>query len=50
MSIPLRLNELSPTHNRWTFILLDTSSGISWQVQWSQDEYEHRIWQIRLQL
>ena len=28
---------LYPTQNMWTFILLDTINGSTWQVQWSQD-------------
>lgn len=28
---------LYPTQNMWTFILLDTINGATWQVQWSQD-------------
>lgn len=28
---------LYPTQNMWTFILLDTTNGATWQVQWSQD-------------
>jgi len=28
---------LYPTQNRWTFILLDTVDGRTWQVQWSQE-------------
>ena len=28
---------LYPTQNMWTFILLDTVNGSTWQVQWSQD-------------
>ena len=27
---------LYPTENDWTFILLDTISGSTWKVQWSQ--------------
>lgn len=29
--------ELYPTNNIYTFILLDTSDGNTWQVQWSTD-------------
>lgn len=44
-SIPLAYGEekkngkftLYPTTNLWTFILLDTISGNTWQVQWSQE-------------
>lgn len=28
---------LYPTQNMWTFILLDTIKGSTWQVQWSLD-------------
>lgn len=28
---------LYPTQNMWTFILLDTINGSTWQVQWSQN-------------
>lgn len=28
---------LYPTQNMWTFILLDTINGKTWQVQWSQE-------------
>lgn len=28
---------LYPTQNMWTFILLDTINGSTWQVQWSHD-------------
>ena len=28
---------LYPTQNMWTFILLDTINGSTWQVQWAQD-------------
>ena len=28
---------LYPTQNMWTFILPDTISESTWQVQWSQD-------------
>lgn len=28
---------LYPTQNMWTFILLDTINGSTWQVQWSQE-------------
>ena len=37
---------LCPTQNVRIFILLDQIDGKSWQVQWSQDKYEHRIWRI----
>lgn len=34
---------LYPTQNIWTFILLDTISGSTWQVQWSQDKDKRAI-------
>lgn len=34
---------LYPTQNMWTFILLDTVDGRTWQVQWSQDEQNRFI-------
>lgn len=34
---------LCPTQNIWTFILLDTADGRTWQVQWSQDEANRGI-------
>ncbi len=34
---------LCPTQNFWTFILLDTTDGRTWQVQWSQDEANRGI-------
>ena len=35
--------KLYPTQNMWTFILLDTVDGRTWQVQWSQDEQNRFI-------
>ena len=29
--------ELYPTKNVYNFIMLDTATGSTWQVQWSQD-------------
>ena len=34
---------LYPTQNMWTFILLDTVNGSTWQVQWSQNADERII-------
>lgn len=34
---------LYPTQNMWTFILLDTINGSTWQVQWSQNANERVI-------
>ena len=34
---------LYPTQNMWTFILLDTVNGSTWQVQWSQNADERVI-------
>ena len=34
---------LYPTQNMWTFILLDTINGSTWQVQWSQNADERII-------
>lgn len=34
---------LYPTQNMWTFILLDTINGSTWQVQWSQNADERVI-------
>ena len=34
---------LYPTQNMWTFVLLDTISGQTWQVQWSQDADKRHI-------
>lgn len=39
--------ELYKTQNMYNFILLDTSNGNTWQVQWSHNESERmvlRIW------
>jgi hypothetical protein len=30
---------LEPTKNLWNFILLDTSDGRTWQVQWGQNSF-----------
>ena len=35
--------KLFPTQNMWTFILLDTVNGSTWQVQWSQNADERVI-------
>ena len=35
--------ELYPTENMYTFILLDTYNGTTWQVQWSMDESKRGI-------
>ncbi|MBO8465434.1 MAG: hypothetical protein IAB93_05495 [Bacteroidetes bacterium] len=34
---------LYPTQNIWTFILLDTINGKTWQVQWSQESEKRFI-------
>ena len=39
--------ELYKTQNMYNFILLDTSSGATWQVQWSMEPENRgtvRIW------
>ena len=33
---------LKSTQNMWTFILLDQTSGRTWQVQWSLDDEDKR--------
>jgi hypothetical protein len=33
---------LEPTKNIWNFILLDTSDGRTWQVQWGQNPFLRR--------
>lgn len=38
--------ELFPTGNMYNFILLDTISGLAWQVQWSTKTTECGIWRI----
>ena len=35
--------ELYPTENMYTFILLDTYNGNTWQVQWSMEENKRGI-------
>ena len=35
--------ELYPTENMYTFILLDTYNGNTWQVQWSMEESKRGI-------
>ena len=35
--------ELCPTKNIHTFILLDTGTGDTWQVQWSTKGYDYRF-------
>jgi len=35
--------ELYPTQNMYTFILLDTYNGNTWQIQWSMDEDKRGI-------
>lgn len=37
---------LYPTTNMWTFILLDTITGNTWQVQWSQKPEGRMVIQI----
>lgn len=37
---------LYPTENLWTFILLDQINGKTWQVQWSLEPENRRIWII----
>lgn len=34
---------LSPTGNMYNFILLDTSNGRTWQLQWSFDESQRGV-------
>ena len=38
--------ELYPTKNMFNFILLDTATGNTWQVQWSQEDKNRGIWDI----
>ncbi len=35
--------KLFPTHNMWTFIKLDTQTGLMWQVQFSVQGDEYRF-------
>jgi hypothetical protein len=34
---------LQPTQNIWNFILLDTSDGRTWQVQWGTNPFVHAM-------
>jgi hypothetical protein len=34
---------LQPTQNIWTFIMLDTSDGRTWQVQWGANPFVHQM-------
>lgn len=39
--------ELTPTQNRWNFILIDQISGATYQVQWSFEEENRFVIPIR---